>query len=150
MRQRLLALAALLGMQTALADGLPLKQGRYAGPVVDLKITVHQKQVIEHYRACQLERSEAMNVYTPYVFTLTPSQAASVAKAAGYSPRRFQVYETVRGFNDSGPHWNLVLRYSEDRFEVPVSLLLRDMRAADAEHEQGWKLHNPCFPKLRK
>ena len=145
-----LTLATLLGTQLALADGLPLKNGRYPGLVLDLKLTEQQKRVIERYRTCQLERSDTMNIYTPYVFALTSSQAAEVSKTVGYAPARFQVYETVRGFNDSGPHWNLALRYSKDRIEIPVKLLLPEKEAFAAHQEQGWKLKNPCFPVLPK
>lgn len=150
MKQQTLTLAALLVAQYAVADGLPLTNGRYPGRVVDLKLTEQQKSVIERYRTCQLERSNTMNVYTPYVFTLTSAQAAVVAKDAGFAPKRLQVYETVRGFNDSGPHWNLALRYSEDHMEIPIKLLLREKEASAAHHEQGWKLENPCFPELTR
>jgi hypothetical protein len=143
-----IAFIALIFTQSALADGLPLKNGRYPGKVVDLKLTDEQKIVIDHYRTCQLEQSTTMNVYTPYIFTLSPSQAAAVKDIAGYSPNHLQVYETVRGFNDAGPHWNIALRYSEDRIEIPVKLLLREKAASAAHHEQGWKSENPCFPNL--
>jgi len=150
MRRLLLALATSLAMQLAFADGLPLKNGRYPGDVIDLKLTEQQKRTIEHYRTCQLERSKTMNIYTPYVFALTPSQSAKVSKRVGYVPAQFQVYETVRGFNDAGPHWNLALRYSEDRIEVPVNLLLPEKEAFEAHEEQGWKVENPCFPARPK
>jgi len=149
MRQVPAGIAVLIIANCALADGLPLEGGRYPGPVVEFKLTEKQKKVIDHYRVCQLERSKAMNVYTPYVFTLSPSQAAALAKKVGYAPKWFDVYETVRGFNDAGPHWNLALRYSADRIEIPVSLLLPDADADAAHREQGWLLNNPCFPNLR-
>ena len=148
MKTPFLVLAALLGTPYAGADGLPLANGRYPGRVVDLKLTGQQKSTIEHYRTCQLERSSAMNIYTPYVFTLTRSQVAAVTKEVGYAPKRLQIYETNRDFNDAGPHWNLALRYSEDRIEIPVKLLLSEAKARAAHREQGWKLENPCFPNL--
>jgi hypothetical protein len=150
MKPLLLALAALLATQVAFADGVPLKNGRFPGDVIDLELTQQQKKTIEHYRTCQLERSKTMDIYTPYVFTMTSAQAAEVNKRVGYAPARFQVYETVRGFNDAGPHWNLVLRYSEERIEVPVKLLLPDTQAFAAHQEQGWEVENPCFPAAPK
>jgi hypothetical protein len=142
----LLAFAPLL----ALADGLPIRDGRYAGDVLVFEVTQSQKRVIDHYRTCQLERSNEMNVYTPYVFQLTPDQALIVRKRVGFAPSYFQVFETMRGFNDSGPFWNLALRYAEDKIEVPVNLLLRDEAARQAHSEQGWKRGNPCFPEIGK
>ena len=150
MRALILAWAVLICVQLAFAGGIPLQNGRYVGPVVEFKLTDSQKQVIDRYRTCQLERSNTMNVYTPYVFALTPSQAALLRGRAGFSPSQFQVYETVRHFNDAGPHWNLVLRYSEDRMEVPLKLLLPEKEASAAHDQQGWRRANPCFPALPK
>jgi hypothetical protein len=79
-------IAVLIIANCALADGLPLEGGRYPGPVVEFKLTEKQKKVIDHYRVCQLERSKAMNVYTPYVFTLSPSQAAALARKSATRP----------------------------------------------------------------
>jgi hypothetical protein len=149
MKTPLLVLAALLAPPLVIADGLPLRDGRYPGLVVDLKLTEQQKKAIDQYRSCQLEHSDTMNVYTPYVFVLTPLQASEVKKKAGHAPQRFQVYETVRGFNDAGPHWNLALRYSVDRMEIPIELLLPEAKATAAHRAQSWKLENPCFPHLR-
>jgi hypothetical protein len=106
---------ALLVLTTSLvgvawADGLPLKNGRYPGEVLVFTLTAEQVQVIEHYRTCQFERSQAMNSYTPYVFKLTASQAEALRSKKGFTPDLFQVYETYLGFNDAGPHWNLILR----------------------------------------
>lgn len=131
----------------ALADGLPLKAGRYPGDVVILELTQDQKRVIDHFRTCHMERFKTMNPYTPYVFKLTRSQQVVLSRKVGYAPKLFQVYETYRGFNDAGPHWNLVLRFSEDQVEVPLDLLQTDDEA-DKEHAmQGWARPNPCFPK---
>lgn len=91
---------------------------------------------------------------TPYVFTLNPSQAAQLKREARISPARFQVYETYRGFNDAGPHWNIVLRFSEHEIEVPHKLLLSNRKAEQAEFEvQGWKpnpsIERACSSGLR-
>lgn len=94
------------------------------------------------------------NTKTPYVFRLTPSQAKQLKREAGLSPGRFDVYETYRGFNEAGPHWNLALRYSEHEIEIPHKLLLSDKRAEYAEFRvQGWKpnlsIERKCKQSLR-
>ncbi len=141
-------LAAFLISAVAWADGLPLSDGRYPGAVLVFNLTEAQKKVIDHYRTCQLENSRTMNIYTPYVFTLSPSQSKAVKAKKGFSPRYFSIYETVRGFNDAGPHWNLVLRFSEDQIEIPLDLVITNEEARAEHNEQGWERHNPCFPKL--
>lgn len=143
-----LTIACLFANFPAIADGLSLVQGRYPGPVLVFKLTATQKDIIEHYRICQLEHSTEMNVFTPYVFALTQAQAGALKKRVGYAPSRFSVFETVRGFDDAGPFWNLVLRFSENEIEIPIGLLLPDERAKKAHAVQGWKLENPCFPEL--
>ena len=133
---------------TALADGLPLKNGRYPGQVITFDLTKAQKATIAKFRFCHLANFKRMNIYTPYVFALTPEQSRAVRRTVGFAPNRFEVYETYRGFNDAGPHWNLALRYSQDRIEIPIKLLLRDKEAAQAHAVQGWEPSNPCFPAL--
>lgn len=134
-------LAALAVPTFALADGLPLMNGRYVkGVTTVLDITREQRALID----CIRER-HTDNTKTPYVFRLTPKQAAQLKKEAGFSPERFQVYETWRGFNDAGPHWNLVLRFNETQIEVPHDLLLPNRQAEHAELAvQGWT-PNPSF-----
>jgi len=128
------------------ADGLPLQAGRYPGQVVVLKLTRNQKNEIAHFRKCHLAHFKTMNQYTPYVFELTEGQSKVLSQQAGFSPKYFDVYETYRGFNEAGPHWNLALRFSEDQIEVPLALLLPDPEAKKAHDEQGWITSNPCFP----
>ena len=148
MKRSLLALAIVLAVGTARGDGLPLKNGRYPGAVIVFTLTAQQKKVIEHYRTCQLEHFKTMNVYTPYIFRLTPIQAKTLKAKKGFSPSLLQVYETYRGFNDAGPYWNLVLRFSENEIEVPLDLVIPDAEAKAQHEEQGWKTSNPCFPEL--
>ena len=148
MRAAYLALAALVMTGIAWADGVPLKDGRYVGPIVVFEITTEQKQVIDQFRTCHLENFKTMNEYTPYVFRLTPSQAEALKAKAGFVPRVFEVFETYRGFNDAGPHWNLALRFSENLIEIPLDLLLPDNKAKQAHAEQGWETTNACFPEL--
>jgi len=148
MKTTYLLLATLLISTVAWADGLPLRDGRYPGAVLVFDLTEAQKKVIDHYRTCQLENFKTMNVYTPYVFALTPSQSNALKAKKGVSPKYFEIYETVRGFNDAGPHWNLVLRFSENQIEIPLDLVVTDKEASAQHDEQGWDRHNPCFPKL--
>jgi hypothetical protein len=143
-----LTLAALVMTGTAWADGVPLKDGRYIGPVMVFTLTPEQKQVINQFRTCHLENFKTMNEYTPYVLRLTPSQSKELKTKVGFAPRVFEAFETYRGFSDAGPHWNLALRFSEDQIEVPLDLLLSDSKAKRSHAEQGWKTTNPCFPEL--
>lgn len=150
MRTAYLFLAASLISTVTWADGLPLRDGRYLGAVLVFDLTVAQKKVIDHYRTCQLENFRTMNVYTPYVFTLTPRQSEALKAKKGFSPKYFEIYETVRGFNDAGPHWNLVLRFSEDQIEIPLDLVVTNKEARAEHDDQGWERHNPCFQNLGK
>jgi hypothetical protein len=133
---------------SAQADGLPLKAGRYPGKVAVFDLTSDQKNAIAQFRSCHIANFKTMNPYTPYVFELTAAQSEVLSRQAGYAPKYFEVYETYRGFNDAGPHWNLVLRFSDDQIEVPLELLLPDSEAKKAHDVQGWSTSNPCFPKV--
>ena len=133
-----------------LADGLPLKAGRYPGAVLEIRLSDEQKDRIDHFRTCHLANFRTMNIYTPYVIRLTDEQARVVREHAGFSPRWFEVYETYGGFNEAGPHWNLLLRFSEDKAEIPLDLLVQDDEAKAAHEVQGWKVSNPCFPEVGK
>ena len=147
MKQSLATLLALLA-PVALADGLPLKNGRYPGKVLRFELSDSQRARIERFRTCHQDHAATMNWYTPYVFELTTDQEEKVRKTVGFAPSRFLVYETYRGYNDAGPHWNLALRISDVEIEVPIKLLLSDSKAAQAHKTQGWKPENPCFPEL--
>ena len=132
MRASLLLLMFLSG--AASADGLPLTSGRCTDAKVSVfTLTPKQKNQIAFYRRCYTN-----NTKTPYVFRLTAQQSAGLKREADLSPDRFEIYETYRGFNDAGPHWNLVLRFSEDQIEVPHDLLLSNEEAKKAEDVQGW------------
>jgi len=146
MKTALLILATLIVAPVAHADGLPLKDGRYPGPVLAFTLTAEQKKVIGLYRTCRLEPPKTTNMYTPYIFKLTRTQSDALFANKGFTPTVFQVYETYRGFNDSGPHWNLVLRFSADQIEVPLDLVIPDSEAQAAHEEQGWVSPNPCVP----
>lgn len=141
-------LIAFFVASNSVADDLPLEGGRYPGHVIEFELTAEQIGVIYHFRECHLERFKTMNKHTPYIFSLSPTQAATLVERVGYSPEHFAVYETYRGYNDAGPHWNLALRYSEDHIEIPISLLLRDADAEAAQRVQGWLPSNPCFSSV--
>lgn len=147
---RLLVVAAALVPRCALADGLPLVNGRYPhGEVTVLTLTAEQ----EGFIACIRER-HTDNTKTPYVFRLNAQQATQLKREARISPTRFQVYETYRGFNDAGPHWNIALRFSEHQIEVPHKLLLSNRKAEQAEFEvHGWEpnpsIERTCSSGLR-
>jgi hypothetical protein len=133
----------------AKANGIDLVNGRYNGDVLVFKLTTMQKKTIDHFRSCHLENFKTMNVYTPYVFILTPHQAKILKHKKGFSPRHFEVHETYLSDNDAGPHWNLALRFSEDEVEIPLDILLNDKKAKEEVDMQGWKSFNPCFPKIK-
>lgn len=150
MKRHFLALTCFLFYVAAHADGLPLKDGRYPGPTLALTLTQEQKHVIEHFRTCHRDNWRTMNLYTPYVFTLTQHQAARLKAKIGFTPETFEVYETYLHFNDAGPHWNLALRFSEDEIEIPLDLVVENERARKEHEMQGWETSNPCFPLLGK
>jgi hypothetical protein len=150
MRRTFAALACALLSLAAFADGIPLKDGRYRGPVMVFKLTQEQKEVIERFRNCHEAHFRTMNQYTPYVFRLSPEQAAAVKAREGFAPILFAVLETYRGRNDP-LQWNVVLRFSEEQFEVPIDMLFTDAKAMKANEEvTGWKTNNPCFPSSSK
>ena len=130
-----IALLYLMAPLFAVADGLPLVDGRFPnGNVSVFTLTPEQEAFI----ACVRERYTD-NSKTPYVFRLNTSQKAQLKQEAGISPERFAVYETYRGFNDAGPHWNLVLRFAEHEIEIPHALLRSDTEAEQAEFQiMGW------------
>ena len=149
MQKIFILVAFFLVFTQAKADGIDLVNGRYNGDTLVFKLTAVQKKTIDHFRACHLENFKTMNVYTPFVFALTSSQARLLKAKKGFSPSYFEVYETYIGDNDAGSNWNLVLRFSDSEIEVPLDLLLNDKKAKAEVDMQGWKPLNPCFPKVR-
>ena len=148
MIRTIIAFTCVMLSAAALADGIPLREGRYSGPATVFKLTQEQKQVIEHFRTCYEASFRSMNQYTPYVFRLTPKQAAAIKAKKGFSPSSFVVLETYRGHNEF-LQWNVALRFSEDEFEIPMDMLFTDEEARKANEEvTGWKTNNPCFPSL--
>jgi hypothetical protein len=148
MKSVMVGLVVLLANFAAWAEGLPLENGRYVDRVIVLTLTEKQKMDIAHFRACHIKHFKTMNVYTPYVFTLTRAQANQLAKKKGFSPKAFWVLETFRGDNDAGPFWNVALRFSESNIEIPLDLVLSDKAALKEVAMQGWQSPNPCFPPL--
>lgn len=149
MKFAIAAIAAFLMNHPVVADELPLLGGRYPGPVLVFRLSAAQLKVIDRFESCYLGDSQRMNIYTPYVFELEKSQRAELKKKSGFSPRYFEVYQTYKGFNEAGPHWNLALQFARDKIEIPLDLLLPDEQARQAHSVQGWKVSNPCFPKAR-
>jgi len=98
--------------------------------------------------SCHLNHFQEMNVYTPYIFELEVTQRAELKRMKGFAPKFFNVYQTYKGFNDAGPHWNLALQFTESKFEIPLDLLISDHKSEEAQSTQGWKSKNPCFPKI--
>ena len=140
----------MLVAEPASADGIALRDGRYVRATLVFQLSDSQRAAIAKYRACHWARLAEMNQFSPHVFELTQEQAAELKRRVGFAPSRFQVFETFRGDNDGGPHWNLALRFNDAHFEVPLDLLLRDRDATKARRELGWKPTNPCFPHLKE
>ncbi|ASL48725.1 hypothetical protein bAD24_p00070 (plasmid) [Burkholderia sp. AD24] len=150
--QYAIVIATLFTASIAQADGLLLDHGRYIGPVLVFELSTEQKRIIDHYRICQLDKSMApheMNKYTPYVLPLTADQKRVLQNRKGFAPRYFEVFETYRGDNDAGPFWNLALRFSEGKIEVPLDPLITERASQAWQRRQGWNANNPCFPNLR-
>ena len=148
MTKSLLPIALLLVVGVTHADALRLENGRYPGPVMTFNLTEAQKKVLDRYRDCQVEHPNTMNVYTPFIFRLTASQAKALVAKKGFSPRVFAVYETYREFNDVDRHSNLMLRFSEEEFEVPLDLVVPSSAARAVDEAHGRDAFNPCFPEL--
>lgn len=149
-------LALILLTQASLADRspLPLKNGRYAGSkVLTLKLDEEQKVLLQNLRNCHVESSwEDLNENAPYLFHLNSSQIEQLQKQAVHIPAAFQVYETYLDDKDvanySYHYWNTVLRFSEDKIEIPLDLLTTDTKAQADHDKHGWKKTHPCFSRF--
>lgn len=140
-RKLLVFLFALLTNSCAFADGWAFRNGRFPeGTVTVFKLTRTQKAFLDLIRRCHKD-----NRRSPYLFVLTPQQAAVLRRKAGFSPERFAVFEGYRGDKGIDLDVNAINRFSEDEFEVPHRLLTRSQKAQDWEvNTMGW-LPNPLL-----
>ncbi len=117
------------------ADGWRFANGRFPqGKATVLKLTEAQKAFLDLVRRCHQD-----NARTPYMFTLTPQQAAVLRREAGFSPDRFAVFESYRGDEGVDLEYNVINRFSESEFEVPHNLLAANSTAHKWEKKvMGW------------
>ena len=96
----------------ALLDGMPIRDGRFAGgPVTVLSLDADQ------VRSLAVERD----------LVLSGAQRAALARSAGSAARTLWIYDTRVGENDcSCDAENRGLRFSETQIEVPHAYLLDD------------------------
>jgi hypothetical protein len=133
---RLLAVLLLsLASIPAFADGWTFTKGRFpGGKVTVFKLTKAQKAYIDMVRRCHTD-----NEKTPYLFRLTPQQALALKREVGFSPDRFAIFESYRGDVGVDLEMNVINRFSEEEFEVPHKLLVRNREAQDWERNtMGW------------
>ncbi|GAB2492291.1 hypothetical protein GCM10027084_01020 [Pseudoxanthomonas sangjuensis] len=133
-----LAIAAVLAAWygSASADGRVFSDGRFPGKTTSFELAPEQKRFIDYVHRCHKD-----NARTPYLFHLTPQQAAVLEKETGKAPQRFAIFDSTTG-DESGVDVpvNVIVRYSEDRFEVPHELLASDADAKGYEVEvAGWE-----------
>jgi len=113
----LLAALVVLGLAVvALADGMPIEDGRFVGAVTVLGLTVDQRQAFETGRSLRLSASQRQRIE---------------ADSGGPSPSELLVYFTSRGENDcTCGIYNVALRFDEEHVEVPHEYLVDDAEAA--------------------
>ena len=104
-----------------LADGMPIKDGRFVGGPTTV-LTLTQSQIV----ALKATR----------VIKVTPAQKARLVRDAGVAASELEVYDTRRHENDCTCHaWNRALRFSETQIEVPHPYLVSDEDAARRQKE---------------
>lgn len=125
----------------AFADGWTFVHGRFPeGRVTVFRLTKAQRAYLDLVRRCHTD-----NEKTPYLFRLTTQQSKILTREVGFSPDRFAIFESYRGDEGVDLEMNVINRFSEEEFEVPHKLLVRDAVAHEWEQStMGW-LSNPLF-----
>jgi hypothetical protein len=123
----------------AFADGWTLVNGRFPeGKVAVFKLTNDQKALLDLVRRCHTD-----NIKTPFLFRLSKQQSIALRHEAGFSPDRFAIFEGYRGDTGVDIEINVINRFSESEFEIPLKLLTRNDQAHNWEVKtMGW-LPNP-------
>lgn len=134
--RRLAVLFLFLASIQTFADGWKFTNGRFLeGKVTVFKLTKTQKAYIDLVRRCHTD-----NEKTPYLFRLTAQQALALKREVGFSPDRFAIFESYRGDAGVDLEVNVINRFSEEEFEVPHKLLVRDRQAQSWERDtMGWQ-----------
>lgn len=126
----------------AAADGMPLKDGRFVGRVIVVRLTDPQRKELD--AAARWRQAHGLDwppeSEWPEVerdgLALTPDQRARVRALAGAGPRRVSVVETRLGQNDcTCGACNRALRFDELHVEIPLEYVIADAacRRLDAE-----------------
>lgn len=128
-----------LSSTSALADGWTFVNGRFPeGKVRVFRLTKVQKAYLDLVRRCHTD-----NEKTPYLFRLTPQQSMALKREVGFIPARFAIFESYHGDTGVDLEMNVINRFSEDEFEVPIKLLTRNHEAQEWQQNTiGW-LPNP-------
>jgi hypothetical protein len=137
--RRLAVLLLCLSSIPAFANGWTFVDGRFPeGKVTVLRLTRAQKAYLDLVRRCHTD-----NEKTPYLFRLTPQQSMTLKREVRFSPERFAIFESYRGDTGVDLEMNVINRFSEDEFEVPIKLLTRNHEAQDWQQNiMGW-MPNP-------
>ena len=141
MRTTCIFLFLLLGSSFAFGDGWKFVDGRFPeGKVKVFRLTVAQKTFLDLVRRCHND-----NTKTPSLFRLSRQQSLVLKRQAGLSPDRFAIFESYRGDTGVDIELNIINRFSESEFEVPLKILTRSAVARDWEVTiMGW-LPNPLL-----
>jgi len=139
MRFGWLAAAACLLAGSAFADGMPIENGRFVGPVTVITLTKAQREQADKYWArIERWRKDPRGDFggpTPRI-ALTPGQRAQLRRESGKAPRYFLFYETRFGETDCTCHAaNNALRFSETQAEIPHEYLKSDAEVRKMEKE---------------
>ena len=111
-----------LNCMPAFADGWTFINGRFPeGQVTVLKLTKAQKAFLDLVRRCHTD-----NARTPFLFRLSRQQSVVLKHEAGFSPDRFAIFEIYRGDTGVDIEINVINRFSENEFEIPLKLLTRN------------------------
>lgn len=126
----------------ARADGMRLRDGRFAGKVIVVELTPDQTCDLDRAREwwrTNGSRPDAWRDVPDFAsrgLVLTSTQRAQVWREAGVAPRRLDVYETRDGANDcTCGACNRALRFDARRVELPVEYLMSDSACEQAKAE---------------
>jgi len=123
-----------LAAGVALADGWTLRDGRFPGKSTTIHLSPIQAARLDYIHKCRGD-----NTHTPYVFHLTPDQAALLRKHTGVFATRFAVFDSIHGDTDVDLSTNVLVRFAPDMAEIPHQLVSSDQKTREYERKIiGW------------
>ena len=123
-----------LATGAALADGWALRDGRFPGKSTTIRLSPDQVARLDYIHKCRSD-----NTRTPYVFHLTPDQAALLKKQTGLSATRFAVFDSTHGDTGVDLSTNVLVRFAPRAAEIPNQLVASDQHTRQYEREIiGW------------